>query len=202
MHLRAREMGERIPYTLVAFILAETAEALAHAHALRNSAGELENLVHRDVSPQNILVSYDGVPKLIDFGVARAKSRAAQTKVGIVKGKFAYMSPEQAMAKELDGRSDIWALGVVLYQLISRELPFRGSSDIDTLRRVVAGQLTPIQEVAPDTPKPLVDIIERAMQSDRDVRYQSASEGAADCREFVSRSKRTVDSRLLAAYMR
>lgn len=202
VHLRARELGERIPYTLVAFVLAEIADALAHAHALRNAAGELENLVHRDVSPQNILVSYDGVPKLIDFGVARAKSRAAQTKVGIVKGKFAYMSPEQAMAKELDGRSDIWALGVVFYQLLTGELPFRGASDIDTLRRIAAGQATPIQEVAPETPKPLVDIITRAMQSDRSQRYQTASEFAADCRAFIARSKRTVDSRLLAAYMR
>ncbi len=202
VHLRAKELGERIPYTLVAFVLAEIADALAHAHALHNDAGELENLVHRDVSPQNILVSYDGVPKLIDFGVARAKSRAAQTKVGIVKGKFAYMSPEQAMAKELDGRSDIWALGVVFYQLLTGELPFRGASDIDTLRRIAAGQAVPIQEVAPETPRPLVEIINRAMQSERSLRYQNASEFAADCRAFIARSTRTVDSRLLAAYMR
>ncbi|MEO1170911.1 MAG: serine/threonine-protein kinase [Myxococcota bacterium] len=202
VHTRASERGERIPYTVVAFVLANIADALDHAHNMRNDDGVFENLVHRDVSPQNILVSYDGVPKLIDFGVARAKSRISQTKVGIVKGKFAYMSPEQAMAKPLDGRSDVWALGVVFYQLLTGELPFRGMSDLDTLRKIASGHSVPITEVAPETPKPIVDIIARAMEPNPDDRFQKAGDFAKACRAFAARSTRPVDSSLLAAYMR
>ncbi|MEM6533210.1 MAG: serine/threonine-protein kinase [Myxococcota bacterium] len=202
VHARATERGEQIPYTIVAFVLANMADALDHAHNLRNEDGDFENLVHRDVSPQNILVSYDGVPKLIDFGVARAKSRISQTKVGIVKGKFAYMSPEQAMAKPLDGRSDVWALGVCFYQLLTGELPFRGTSDLDTLRKIASGQSVPITEVAPNTPNPIVDIISRAMQPNPDDRFQRAGDFAKACRAFAARSTRTVDSNLLASYMR
>ncbi|MEL6759140.1 MAG: serine/threonine-protein kinase [Myxococcota bacterium] len=202
VHLRANERGERIPETVVAYVLASIADALDHAHTLRNPSGELENLVHRDVSPQNILVSYDGQPKLIDFGVARAKSRVAQTRVGIVKGKFAYMSPEQATARPLDGRSDVWALGVVFYQLLTGELPFRGTSDLDTLRKIATGQAIPITDIAPDTPSEIVDIIARAMQPDANDRYQRAGEFANDCRAYANRGSQPVNAAALARYMK
>lgn len=201
VHLRARDRNERVPFSLVAFVISKIADALDHAHSLRNADGELENIVHRDVSPQNILISYDGEPKLIDFGVARAKNRVAQTRVGVVKGKFAYMSPEQAMANPLDGRSDIWALGVVFYQLLTGQLPFKGASDIDTLRKIAAGESIPITEIDPNTPPELARIIGRAMQRDVGARYQRALDMANDCRKFISQDDHRIDETHLANYM-
>lgn len=199
---RARERGERIPYAVAVFVLAMVADALEHAHCLRNEDGGLENLVHRDVSPQNIVIGYDGVPRLIDFGIARVRSKIAQTQVGVLKGKSAYMSPEQALAKPMDNRSDVWALGVVLYHILTGELPFKGASAIDTLRRVASGQSVPITEIAPNTPKPLVEIIERAMQPKASDRFQTAGLFADACRDFALTNGRMVDTDLMAAYMR
>ena len=123
---RSRSRQEPLPLRYIAFIVARIAAALDYAHHKTNAHGEPEGIVHRDVSPQNILVSYTGVPKLIDFGIAKAKSRIAKTQVGILKGKLAYMSPEQATGKDIDYRTDIFALGVVLYELVTGRDAFRG----------------------------------------------------------------------------
>jgi serine/threonine protein kinase len=144
VYRRSRRRGEPVPWRISAFVVSKIAHALECAHTRTNERGESENIVHRDVSPQNILISYDGVAKLIDFGVAKARDRIARTHVGVVKGKSAYMSPEQATGGALDGRSDLFSLGVVLYQLLTNRMPFGGSSDLSTLKKIARGEYRPI----------------------------------------------------------
>ncbi|MCK5688740.1 serine/threonine protein kinase, partial [Myxococcota bacterium] len=112
---RLLQRGESLAPRIAAAIVSSIADALDYAHQKLDEKGEPMGIVHRDVSPQNILISYEGVPSLIDFGIAKAKDRVASTQVGMVKGKFAYMSPEQAQAHPLDHRSDIYTLGIILY---------------------------------------------------------------------------------------
>lgn len=197
---RARQRGELVPTELVAFILARIASALHEAHTKRNSKGEPENIVHRDISPQNILISYEGQPKLIDFGIAKAKDRLSKTQAGVVKGKFAYMSPEQAIGGDVDARTDIFALGVVLYELVVGTLPFKGSSDFSTLKRVARAEYEP-----PPTdrvPARLVKVIQKALTRSPDERYATAADFARDLDLFLTDLGKEVQPAQLSSYMR
>jgi len=199
---RARKRGEAIPARIVAYTLAKIAEALDFAHNKCNDDGQPENIVHRDVSPQNILLSYDGIPKLIDFGVAKAKHRLAQTRVGVVKGKFAYMSPEQATGQDLDARTDIFALGVVLYELLTGRLPFKGGSDLSTLKRIARAEFIPPNDVNKQIPSRLTAIIEKALQRDPAARYPTAAALAGDLHRHLADERREVTESLLSSYLR
>jgi hypothetical protein len=203
MQHRSQQRSEPMPARFVAFVLARIAQALDFAHHKENEKGEPENIVHRDISPQNILLSYDGIPKLIDFGIAKAKDRIAKTRVGIVKGKFAYMSPEQAIGGEVDFRTDIFAMGVVLYELICGQLPFKGASDFSTLKRIAKAEYTPPQEITPDIPPRIVKIIEKCLARDREARYARAADLAADLdRYLVDEGGRAVNEAALSSFMR
>src|SRR5205823_2237363 len=114
---KAKSMKIPLPRGLLAYIIAELLGGLASAHAARDAKGRHLGIVHRDVTPQNILISYEGEVKLIDFGVAKARARLTQTEAGFTKGKLSYMSPEQARGEELDGRSDLFSVGIVLYEI-------------------------------------------------------------------------------------
>jgi len=199
---RCRERKEVIPHRYAAFTAARIAEALDFAHNKTNEHGELENIVHRDVSPQNILISYDGVPKLIDFGIAKAKSRLAQTQVGVLKGKFAYMSPEQAMGKPIDRRTDLFALGVVLYELVTGKSAFKGSSDFSTLQRITQAEYTPPGEINRDLPPALVGIINKALARDRDARYATGRDMAAHLDAYLATEANPPSAAVLSAFMR
>jgi serine/threonine protein kinase len=133
---RVRKRNERIDIPMTCHIVKEVCEALEYAHNKKNERQEALNLVHRDVSPQNIIVSYDGEVKLIDFGIAKAAGKASKTQAGILKGKFGYMSPEQVRGRPIDRRSDIFSLGVVLFELLTLERCFQGESDFSTLEKV------------------------------------------------------------------
>jgi serine/threonine protein kinase len=202
MSQRARKAGERISYAVTAFVSAAIADALEYAHTLKSPTGEPEPIVHRDVSPQNILVSYDGVPKLIDFGIAKAKNRVVETRVGLVKGKYGYMSPEQATGGALDGRSDVFSLGVVLYELATGLQPFRAASDVSTLRKVARAAAMPASTVNAALPARLASIIDTCLQRDPAKRYQSAALLAADLREFIRQDGRPITTESLARTMR
>ena len=198
---RARELKDSIPYSHLAYIIARTADGLHCAHNKKNAHGEPQGIVHRDVSPHNILVTYDGVPKLIDFGIAKAKNRLVQTQVGIIKGKFAYMAPEQATGGNLDHRTDIFALGVVLYELVTGYHAFKASSDISTLQRIAKAEYAPPQELQPSVPNDLVDIIKKALARHAHQRYSSAAAMASELDDFVARDS-TFKPSSLASYMR
>ncbi|HEX4355067.1 MAG TPA: serine/threonine-protein kinase, partial [Polyangiales bacterium] len=165
--------NHRLSPELATLITLELCKALAYAHG-RNRRGQFDGIVHRDISPSNVLVSYAGEVKLTDFGVARAMRSDAEPLSTTVKGKLCYMSPEQARGQVLDGRSDLFALGVVCYELLSGQRPFDGASDADTLLRVTMGQHTPLIEVAPDVPGGLAMVVEKLLSRDREQRYVSA----------------------------
>src|SRR5947207_4799848 len=111
-------------------------EGLDYAHNKKDAAGKPLNIIHRDISPQNILVSYEGEVKIIDFGIAKAASRSSRTQAGVLKGKFGYMSPEQVRGLPLDRRSDVFAIGTVFFEMLTAERLFVGESDFSTLERV------------------------------------------------------------------
>src|SRR5947207_4931490 len=148
---RAAQAGTPLPRELGLYVTAEVCRALAYAHGKIDPVdGRSLGIVHRDVSPQNILLSEQGEVKLTDFGIAKAMNKREQTGTGVVKGKVAFMSPEQAMGKSIDQRSDLFSLGTVLYLLMVRSRPFEGPTDLETLLRVQKGDFPPPEAVAPD----------------------------------------------------
>jgi serine/threonine protein kinase len=178
---RAAQAGTPLPRELGLHVTAEVCRALAYAHGKADpSDGRPLGIVHRDVSPQNILLSEQGEVKLTDFGIAKAMNKREQTGTGVVKGKVAFMSPEQALGKAIDPRSDLFAVGTILYQLMVRVRPFDAPTDLETLLRVQRADFRPAQVAAPDLPAQVSAIISRAMQLDPDMRYQSADEMLTD----------------------
>jgi serine/threonine protein kinase len=166
-----------IPHSL--YIGREVARALAYAHTrLDDATNEPLNLVHRDISPQNILISYQGEIKIIDFGVARvATAKLNETKPGTVKGKYSYMSPEQVGARELDGRSDVFSLGIVLWEVLAMRRLFNGDSEVDTIRRVQECRIPEsLSKLNREVTEELEKIICKALAKDPDHRYASAAE--------------------------
>jgi serine/threonine protein kinase len=165
-----------IPAEMAVKIIADTAAGLHAAHELRGWDGELRNIVHCDVSPHNILVGLDGQAKLVDFGVANATAHTELDGNERIKGKFGYMSPEQASAGKIDRRSDVFALGIVLYELTTGERLFRGENAAHTLELVKSGPIRPPQEVYEKYPQGLAAIVERALMRDVNERFQTAAE--------------------------
>ncbi|HET7541208.1 MAG TPA: protein kinase [Polyangiaceae bacterium] len=165
-----------IPAEMAVKIIADTAAGLHAAHELRGWDGELRNIVHCDVSPHNILVGLDGQSKLVDFGVANATAHTDLDGNERIKGKFGYMSPEQASASKIDRRSDVFALGIVLYELTTGERLFRGENPGHTLELVKNGRIPPPQEVYAKYPEALAAIVERALERDIEERFQTAAE--------------------------
>jgi serine/threonine-protein kinase len=173
---RAREHKAEIPVAVAIKITAHIAEALHYAHQARDGMGRPMNIVHRDVSPQNIMVRFDGVVKLLDFGIAKNASQTSQTEAGVVKGKFSYMAPEQCLGRALDGRTDIFALGSCIYEALTGNAAFRRGSDLDTMRAIVHEAPKPIASVRPDVPDALIEIVDRALAKDPKDRYQTAGD--------------------------
>jgi serine/threonine protein kinase len=165
--------NHRLPAEMATLITIELCKALAYAHG-RKRKGLPDGIVHRDVSASNVLISYAGEVKLTDFGVARAMRADAEPLSTTVKGKLCYMSPEQARGLVLDGRSDLFSLGVLCYELLSGQRPFDGATDADTLLRITAGQHTPLIDLAPDVPVDLAREVERLLCRDREQRFVSA----------------------------
>jgi serine/threonine protein kinase len=184
---RAAAAGTSLPRELGMHITADVCRALAYAHGKTDGQRAL-GIVHRDVSPHNVLLSEQGEVKLTDFGIAKAMNKREQTGTGVVKGKVAFMSPEQAMGKPIDQRSDIFSLGTMLYLLMARARPFEGPTDLETLLRVQKGEFVPPEAAAPDLEPEVAAIINRAMRMDPAERYQSADDMLTD----LERVLRTV----------
>jgi serine/threonine protein kinase len=167
----------RPPLTHCARIIASAAAGLHAAHELRDQKGLLINVVHRDVSPQNILVAYDGSVKLVDFGVARARTNLHTTTAGQVKGKYAYMAPEQiAIEPVIDRRTDVFALGVVLYEISTAHRLFKSTSDAATIAKVQEMNIPPPSRVMKDYPAGLESIVLKALSREKEDRFQTADE--------------------------
>ncbi len=199
---RARKRKQHVPVPLACYCISKVADALDYAHRKKDPQGRDLNIVHRDISPQNVLVSYDGEVKLIDFGIAKAASKASQTQAGILKGKFAYMSPEQIRGAPLDGRSDVFALGTVLYELLTGERLFVGESDFSTLENVRNMQILPPSTYNNRIPRELEPVVMKSLARDLNQRYRWASEFGADLQRFLLTQQSVFGPNDLAAYMR
>ncbi|HEY7111789.1 MAG TPA: TonB family protein [Thermoanaerobaculia bacterium] len=181
----AREMGTPLPVPLAVYIASKVASALDYAHRRRDAEGRDLHIVHRDVSPQNILISYEGDIKLCDFGIAKAASKVSQTESGALKGKIQYMSPEQAWGKPIDRRSDLFSLGSVLYELLTEQKLFHGDSDLTVLENVRKANADPPSAANPDVPKALDAIVLRALAKEPEDRYANASDLLRDLEQVL-----------------
>ncbi len=172
---RLRNTKQRLPPQLVALIIERAAEGLSYAHNLADNAGRSLNIIHRDISPHNVLISYQGDVKLIDFGIAKSEMSVVKTETGTIKGKFYYMSPEQSAARKLDKRSDLFSLGIVLYECLCGENPFYRSNVVLSLEAI---QKT--DPPAPSTIDPLLavfdPILAKVLAKDPEVRYEDGSD--------------------------
>ncbi|MCA9672566.1 MAG: serine/threonine protein kinase [Myxococcales bacterium] len=200
MHLE--KISERIPVALVLHVALHTAEALAYAHERRNDVGERLGLVHRDVSPQNILLGFDGEVKLVDFGIAKVRLRATNTTQGRIKGKCAYMAPEQVRSQAVDPRTDIWGLGVVLHEMLCGRPLFLAASQASTLQRVLHARVPRPSLVNPNCPAELDEIVLRCLSRDATERYTDGAELASSIGNLVVQRGLALHSSDVAQWMR
>ena len=197
---RCREKGIRMPPVLVAHVGAQVAAGLHYAHRTKSPEGESLGLVHRDVTPHNVLLSFDGAVKLTDFGIAKAGNRLTQP--GVLKGKFAYMSPEQARGEEVDARTDIFALGVVLWEMLTGGRLFDGDSEVAVLRAVRESVIVPPARLNPDVPAALDTVVLTALEREPEARFQSAGEMERALAQCVLRSATSVDDTDVGTFVR
>ena len=175
-----------IPLPLCAKILSFACEGLAYAHELEDPAtGKPLGLIHRDISPDNIILSRNGGVKVVDFGIAKVANQGHRTQTGMVKGKVAYMSPEQLQGQPLDPRADVFALGVVLYKLVTGQHPFDAESEVRLIQAILYEPMVEVSERRQDVPEELERIVEKALAKDRDQRYQSCRELQANLERFL-----------------
>jgi serine/threonine protein kinase len=174
-----------MPMPQTCYVIMQVCEGLDYAHNKRDAQGRALNLVHRDVSPQNVLIGFEGEVKLIDFGIAKAAGKASKTQAGILKGKFGYMSPEQVRGLAIDRRSDIFALGIILYEMLTGERLFVGESDFSTLEKVRNVEIVPPSSFNSQIPEQLERIVLKALAKDVEDRYQNALDLHDDLQAFL-----------------
>jgi len=171
---RTRQLGAALPLDFTLTVAAAAASGLHYAHVRRGIDGEPLHIVHRDVSPSNLMIGFDGAVKLIDFGIAKAADRSVRTQTGFVKGKLGYMAPEQVRQQDVDARTDVFALGIVLYELSTMQRAFAEASDRMTVERIKSGAYVPPSQVVPEFPKELERVIAKALRLDPRERYPDA----------------------------
>ncbi len=198
---RCAKRRQRIPIEHVVRIFSGVLDGLHYAHAQRTLDGQHVGVVHRDVSPHNIIVSFQGTAKLLDFGIAKARSEISTTIPGRVKGKHAYMSPEQVHAQDLDGRSDIFAAGIVMYELLTWSRLFKRSKHIETLRAVCEAPIRPPRELNPDIDPALEAIVLKALAREREQRYQTAQQMQMDLEDYLLQSGKRSNTVLIGQFM-
>ncbi|HEX4416964.1 MAG TPA: serine/threonine-protein kinase [Kofleriaceae bacterium] len=182
---RCRTKKKPVPPEHAAYVAAEVGSALHAAHSAIDTRGRPLRIIHRDVSPSNIICSYAGEVKLCDFGIAKATLSRVTTKTGVIKGKVKYMSPEQALGRKLDHRSDVFSLGSCLYEMLTRIPPFTATNEMDLLIKVRDAKYRPVSELTPGLPPELEQITDKCLTRSRANRYQTAAEAETDLRAFL-----------------
>src|SRR5262245_10045521 len=163
-----------LEFGLIAGIVQQTCDALHYAHELRERSGEYMGIVHRDVTPSNVFLTDSGVAKVLDFGIAKVKDASAQTQTGTVKGKYAYMAPEQLRGSTIDRRADVFAVGVVIYEMLALRRLFQRKTDYLTFRAVMEQPIPDLRRYRPDLPDALAEVVSRALDRDPDGRFTTA----------------------------
>jgi serine/threonine protein kinase len=199
---RMRNKAESLPISMACYVTMQVCEGLDYAHNKRDAQGRELNLVHRDISPQNVLIGYEGEVKLIDFGIAKAAGKASKTQAGILKGKFGYMSPEQVRGLPIDKRSDIFAVGIVLYELLTGERLFIGETDFSTLEKVRNVEIQPPSSYNKKIPPELERVVLKALARDPDDRYANAIDLHDDLQSFLYSVGEFFSRKDLAAWMK
>jgi len=199
---KADSMGIPFPMVYALKIASSVCEGLYYAHQKVDLYGNPLNIVHRDVTPENIFVSFDGTVKVLDFGIAKAANQIEQTRAGEIKGKLSYMSPEQCMGKALDCRSDIFSLGVVLYEWLTGFKLFTGESEVAILKSITEGKIYAPSYFKSDIPEAVEAILMRALDKDRDRRYQTAWDMQYDLDQFLSQYEFTPSNIHLSNFLK
>ena len=194
------ERGVLLPIPLAVRIISDACEGLAYAHAKRDLQGRPLQLIHRDISPQNLMVGFDGAVKLLDFGIARAANQSSTTQTGEIKGKYSYIAPEQARGADLDLRCDIFSLGLVLYELLTGISPNKRDNELFTLRAALEGEIQPPGRYA-DLPSGLEQVVMRAAAREKDDRFASAAEFRQALQPFLGNASEPAMRSLLALTM-
>ena len=199
---RCVRTNQKLSIGCVCYIVSKICEGLDYAHNKKDAKGNPMNIIHRDISPQNILIGYEGDCKLIDFGIAKAANKSTATQVGILKGKFSYMSPEQVAGKPgIDRRSDIFALGIVLFEMLTLKRLFLGSSDFETLEKIRKVEVSPPTLYNSDIPEELEDIVLKALEKDVALRYQTANELQEAIQRFMFKQNIYYTAKDLSEFM-
>jgi serine/threonine protein kinase len=202
IRMAARKRNELIPLAISLAIIQGTAAALQCAHQMQGADGRSLELVHRDISANNVVVSYDGAIKLLDFGIARTNDHQHKTQTGTLKGKAPYMSPEQCLGQRLDRRTDLFSLGVVLFELTLGRRPFRGENDFTIMQQIVHGRVPSPSSIVADYPRELEAIVMKLLAHAPGARYATAEELLHDLESFVAKHRLWVSSTSVGKYMR
>jgi serine/threonine protein kinase len=185
------------------FVIAEICKGLDYSHSkLDDKTREPLRIVHRDISPQNMLISYRGEVKISDFGISKARSEPSLTQAGVIKGKLAYLSPEQALGDAVDHRADIYALGLVFYETLAGKRVYQFDSDMEAIRAIPRMEIEPLNDLRPDVPEELNRILMKCLEKTKESRYQTASELNADLTAFKKEHKMAFDASDLANFMK
>ncbi len=172
----ARKREKFVPAAVAVKVISDACDGLHHAHTASDDEGSPLNIVHRDISPSNIFVTYQGIVKVLDFGIAKAEGRALQTETGVLKGKYPYMSPEQISAAPLDARSDVFSLGAVLFELLTHHRVFKRENALAMLKALLEEPVPPLRQFRPDLPESLETAAAKALSRNKDERFGSAQE--------------------------
>jgi hypothetical protein len=194
--------GKGLPIEHSVFIISKICKGLDYSHSRRDDdSGQPLEIIHRDISPQNMLISYEGEVKISDFGISKAISEPSLTMAGVIKGKLAYLSPEQSLGEPIDQRTDIYALGLVLYETISGKKVYAFDTDVEAIRAIPTLQIEPLMHAREGIPAELNDIVMKCLAKKKEERYQSASALYDDLAKFRKNMKFTFDTSDLAKFM-
>lgn len=198
---RLREKEKKLPIELAAYCASEICKGLDYAHRKTDSNNQPLGIVHRDVSPQNILISYEGEVKIVDFGIAKAAMNISHTMAGILKGKIAYMSPEQALGKNIDARTDVFSLGIVLYEMLTGKKLFTGESQFEVLKKIRTSRID-VGKLPPSIPAPLKTILAHALAYEVEERYPSAGDMQVALTKYLYATYTDFSPRKMAVFVK
>ena len=198
---KCQEVNDPVPVPIACYTALNICRGLDYAHRKVGPDGKPLQIVHRDVSPQNILLSFEGGVKIVDFGIARAASRITSTQAGVVKGKVAYMSPEQLTGQAVDNRSDIFSVGIILYEMLTNRRPFEGGTPQETMAQISRGAFEKPQKLNKKVDKKLTAVIKKSLERNPKKRYKTAGEMATALSDYIYRVGQHADASTLASFI-